>query len=101
VKTYDDLLADEAARIRAADEAARAAATDEERRAAEHRALDLRADYCRALAVGWLGRGRPIPGMPLAVMLSEWLRTYGDAIGAERVDALIARLGGTIERRTT
>lgn len=101
MRTYEQLLADEGERVRAADEAVRAAATEEDRRAAERRAVEVRAEYVRALAINWLTRGRPIPGMPLAAMLGEWLKTYGAGIGPERVDVLIRRLGGTIERRRT
>jgi hypothetical protein len=101
VKSFEAGLRDDAARVRAADEAVRAATTENERWMAERDAIARRAEYVRSLGIGFLGRGRVIPGLPLVVVLEGWLKLYGAGIGPEALDALIGKLGGNIERRET
>lgn len=101
MKPYEASLADDARRIQAADEAVRAATSEDDRRDAVRRAVSLRADYATGLAIGFLNRGRPIPGMPLVIVLQRWLGDYGEQIPPGALDALVSRLGGTIERRDT
>ena len=95
MKQYEEGLAEDAARVAAADRAVLDAGTPAERAAAERSALLRRAEYVRSLAIGWLGRGRIVPGLPLVIVLEGWLETYADAIGAEALDDLAERLGGT------
>ena len=95
MRTYEDELAVTIAEVAVADEAVRAA-REEDRDAVVAEALLARRSLVRARAIGLLDRGRLVPGLPLVVALDGWLAEYGPALGAEALDDLAARLGGTL-----